>query len=56
MILLIIMILMFAGDSFNICYVHMFFPYAVLIAFSQPLSLIIRLLAWIRWLYSKDPF
>jgi hypothetical protein len=39
---------MFVGDFFSTYYAHMSFLYAVLIVFSQPLFLIVRLLAWIR--------
>jgi hypothetical protein len=56
MILSIIIILVFVGGFFSIYYAHVFFLYAVLIAFSQPLSLMVRLLAWIRWLYFMNSF
>jgi hypothetical protein len=45
---------MFVGGSFSTYYAYVSFLYAVLIAFSQFLFLIMRLLAWIRWLYFKD--
>jgi hypothetical protein len=44
MILLITVIFVFAGGSFNIYYAYVSFLYVVLIVFSQLLSLIMRLL------------